>query len=244
MTISVFCRNSNYGTAICTWEFLIIYTQTTTEACLHLHLYSTVCFEPRSGLQKEIYIDQFRDPRGDEGWHCWNRKGMRLSQDLTGGEANVCKCEAVCTQNREGHWFISGSTELFIPFTHRVAPCCKDGREEQGHSLSSFLPHFSPCYSQAIRVPLLGKAPAPPQASIRLSPAQDGENLARKVTCSGSGGSDCAQSDGTGELKSQTRDDPPSSNFCFWTEIPFFFYYFLLWFGLFFLTVKKSSELQ
>lgn len=37
MTISVFCGTSNYGTAICIWEFLIIYThtQTNTEACLH-----------------------------------------------------------------------------------------------------------------------------------------------------------------------------------------------------------------
>lgn len=93
----MFCRNSNYGTATCIRVPNILHTQGDDETCLHLHVFFTVYFKQRSGLQREAYTDHFRDPSGDAGQHSYNRQGMGLNRDFTRGEANMH--EALWTQN-------------------------------------------------------------------------------------------------------------------------------------------------
>lgn len=216
LTISAFCRNSNYGTAIYVWEFLIfcIHTQRDAETCLHVRLSFTVFWTKVWIIGESVHRPLQRSKR----W--WGT--AQLEQEGDGPEPGPYerrgkRARGFLHPKWEGCSCISGSTGLRTSFTHTVMlqrwwgrtrslllfclvalliSACDTARLFRCCSLERHLPHRKLKHSWAL----------PRMVRIWRGRYMFWARWAQ---------SGCAQPESMGSLKSKTRDHPSSPNFCF-----------------------------
>lgn len=243
MTISVFCRNSNYGTAICTWEFLIIYTQT-TEACLHL-IFTALCV-----------LNQGLDYRGK----C-TQTNSEIPAVMRDGTVGTGRGWGWARTLQEERWMCA-SVRLFAPKIERGTDLFLGVQSCSFHSLTE-LHHVAKMAGKNKVTPSPLSCPISAHVTARPCGCRYLERLLphRRLRYAWAlprmvriwqGRWHVLGLVGLTVLSLRAQENWRAKQemthllpiFASELRFLFFYYYFLLWFGLFFLTVKKSSELQ